>query len=232
MQRMGHTTGRVSEIRLGSGRNVEAYIVCPESVIPTAGQYLLASDQDDPDVVLSTPLFAVEKSNQGFWAVTQFPNSWAPGTILNLIGPLGHGFDLPRNIQRLGLVALGETVSRLMPLVHLTTQNHGSMTLFTDLSLPRLPVALEVSPLASLKDSLDWSDFLVLDVPLERLPDIRATLGLSDRDVLPCPAQVLLTTPMPCAGMAECGACAIPGWRGWKLACEDGPVLDLSFIRW
>jgi dihydroorotate dehydrogenase electron transfer subunit len=224
--------GRVSEIRLGSGRNVETCIVCPESVIPAAGQYLLAFDQDDPDVVLSTPLFAIEKSNQGFWAAPQFPINWPPGTILNLIGPLGHGFDLPRNIQRLGLVALGETVSRLIPLVRLTTQSHASMTLFTDLSLPRLPAALEVSPLASLKDSLDWSDFLALDVPLVRLPEIRAILGLSDREILPCPAQVLVTTPIPCAGMAQCGACAVPAWRGWKLACEDGPVFDLRFIRW
>lgn len=229
---MGHTTGRVSEIRLGSGRNIEAWIDCQESVIPAAGQYLLAFDKDDPDVALNTPLFAVEKSNLGFWASLQFPVNWPPGTILNLVGPLGHGFDMPRIIQRLGLVALGETVSRLMPLVQFSTQNHSSMTLFTDLPLPRLPAALEVSPLALLKDSLEWSDFLALDVPLEKLPEIRTTLGLSERELLPCPGQVLVTTSMPCAGMAKCGVCAVPSWRGWKLACEDGPVFDLNTIKW
>jgi hypothetical protein len=229
---MGHTIGRVSEIRLGSGKYMEAYIICPESAVPAAGQYLLAYDQNDPNVVLSTPLFAVEKYLRGFWAAPLFPANWGPGTKLYLAGPLGHGFDLPRNIQRLGLVGLGETVSRLIPLVHLAAQTHAGMTLFTDLTLPMLPVALEVYPLASLKDSLDWPDFMVLDVPLEMLPQLRATLGLSDRALVPCPAQVLVTTPVPCAGMAQCGACAVPAHRGWKLVCEDGPVFDLNKLKW
>ncbi len=106
------------------------------------------------------------------------------------------------------------------------------MTLFTDLTLPRLPAAVEVSPLASLKEAMDWPDFMALDVPLTRLAELRDVLGLSNGDGLPCPAQVLVTTPMPCAGMAQCGACAVPARRGWKLACEDGPVFDLNILKW
>jgi hypothetical protein len=203
---MGHTIGRVSEIRLGSGKNVEICVVCPESVVPDAGQYVLAFDLDDPDAVLSIPLFMSEKYYQGFWGAPLFPVNWAPGTKLNLVGPLGHGFNLPRNIHRLGLV--------------------------TDLSLPRLTAALEAYPLSSLKDSLDWPDFLALDVPLETLSELRATFGFSNRDVLPCPAQGLVTTPIPCAGMAQCGACAVPARRGWKLVCEDGPVFDINTLKW
>jgi dihydroorotate dehydrogenase electron transfer subunit len=211
---------------------MEAYIICPESAVPSAGQYLLAFDLDDPDAVLSIPLFAVEKSNHGFWSAPQIPVNWAPGTKLNLVGPLGHGFDLPRNIQRLGLVAMGETVSRLTPLVHLSVQTRAGMTLFTDLTIPMLPDALEVYPLASLKDSMDWPDFLALDMPLESLSELCATLGLTDGEILPCPTQVLVTTSMPCAGMAQCGACAVPVRRGWKLVCEDGPVFDLNMLNW
>jgi NAD(P)H-flavin reductase len=230
---MGHAIGRVSEIRFGSGRHMEACITCPDSAVPSAGQYLLAFVQDDASVVLGTPLFTAEKSKQGFWAVPLFPSDWEPGTKLNLVGPLGHGFDLPRHIQRLGMVALGETVSRLLPLVHQAAQTHAGMALFTDLSFPTLPVALEVHPLASLKDSLDWPDFMALDVPLERLPEFRARLDLPDRAGLACPAQVLITTPMPCAGMAQCGACAVlTSGGGWKLVCEDGPVFDLNILVW
>jgi hypothetical protein len=229
---MEHLVGRVGELRLGSGRNPEVRVVCPDSVVPSAGQYLLAFDPDDPETVLGIALFLAEKSIYGFWAAPLSPVNWAPGTQLNLVGPLGHGFDLPHNLQRLGLVALGETVSRLMPLVHLAAQSHTGMTLFTDLSLPKLPTALEVYPLASLKESLDWPDFLALEVPLENLPQISDTLGISSRDLLPCPAQVLVTTPMPCAGVAHCGACAVPGRRGWKLVCEDGPVFPLNVLQW
>ena len=33
---------------------------------------------------------------------------------------------------------------------------------------------------------------------------------------------------MPCGGAAECGICAVPFGRGWKLACKDGPVFELN----
>ncbi len=120
----------------------------------------------------------------------------------------------------------------LLPLIHMTAQSLGGMTLFTDLTLPLLPVALEVYPLASLKEALDWPDFIALDVPLTRMTELRELLGLSNGTGMPCPAQVLVTTPIPCAGMAQCGACAVPARRGWKLVCEDGPVFDLNSLKW
>jgi hypothetical protein len=229
---MGHTAGRVIEIRLGSEGHMEACISCPECAVPSAGQYLLAIDPSEPNAILGTPIFLAEKSKPGFWVAPLFPTPWGPGTKLDLVGPLGHGFDLPRNIQRLGLVVLGDTLSRLMPLVHQAANAHIGMTLFTDLSLPKLPTAVEVYPLATLGGSLDWPDFMALDVPLERLADLRDVLGLPHGTGLTCPARVLITAPFPCAGMAQCGACAVPALRGWKLACEDGPVFDLSILKW
>jgi dihydroorotate dehydrogenase electron transfer subunit len=151
---------------------------------------------------------------------------------LDLVGPLGNGFELPREVQRLGLVALGDTISRLMPLVGQIEHSQRGVTLFTNLPLPRIPAYLEAYPLPSLVEALDWPDFLVIDLPLERLPELRDILGLADGRSLACPTQVLVTTPMPCAGLAQCGACAVPGRRGWKLACEDGPVFDLHQLKW
>ena len=181
---------------------------------------------------LARQSFILNKSEQGFWSAPLFPTTWGPGTILHLVGPLGHGFNLPRNLQRLGLAVLGETNSRLMPVIQQAANTHVGITLFTDLSLPKLSSAVEVYPLASLSDSLDWPDFMALDVPLERLAELRVVLGLPQGTGLPCPAQVLITAPLPCAGMAQCGACAVPARRGWKLVCEDGPVFDLSMLKW
>ena len=229
---MGHSRGRVTEIRLEAGRQMEAYIACPAGAVPAAGQYMLASDLDNPEAVLGIPLFKAENAMQGFWAAPPIPVSWRPGMNLDLVGPLGHGFDLPREVRRLGLVALGETVSRLMPLVRQTAQSQVGMTMFTDLPLPAVPASLEAYPLASLVEALDWPDYLVFDLPLEHLPELRSVLGLPVGTGLTCPAQVLLTTSMPCAGLAHCGACAVPTRRGWKLACEDGPVFDLNQLKW
>jgi len=229
---MGHYRGRVSEVRLEAGRHLEVNIACPVDAIPLAGQYVLASDLDDPLAALGVPSFLTEESRGGFWAAPLFSSGWEPGTSLDLVGPLGHGFNLPRQVQRLGLVALGETISRLMPLVQQMAGPHSNMTLFSDLTLPQIPDSLEAYPLDSLVDAMDWPDFMVFDLPLERLPELRKVLGLADGTGLPCPAQVLVTMQMPCAGLARCGACAVPAHRGWKLACEDGPVFDLSSLKW
>ncbi len=211
---------------------MEACISCPEVAIPSAGQYLLASDPSDSNAFLGTPLFLIERTEQGLWSAPLSPTTWGPGTILHLVGPLGHGFNLPRNLQRLGLAALGETNSRLVPVIQQAANTHVGITLFTDLSLPKLSSAVEVYPLAALSDSLDWPDYMAMDIPLERLAELRVVLGLPQGTGLPCPAQVLITTPLPCVGMAQCGACAIPSRRGWKLVCEDGPVFNLSVLKW
>lgn len=229
---MGYYSGRVIEIRLEANGQREALVSCPHGAIPHAGQYVLASDPYDPGEILGTALFVTEKSHQGFWTAAPVPVSWSPGTNLDLVGPLGHGFDLPRNVQRLGLVALGDTISRLRPLIELKGNSPGSKTLFTDLPLPRIPDDLESYPLASLAEALDWPDFLVVDLPLSRICELRKLLGLPVGGALTCPTQVLLTIAMPCAGMAKCGACAVPTRRGWSLACEDGPVFDLHQLKW
>ncbi len=229
---MGHSRGKVKEIRLGASGHTEVFVACPTDSIPAAGQYLLAIDPQDDAAILGTPLYLIHPYNQGFWAATLHLVSWVPGVNLDLTGPLGHGFDLPGSIRRLGLAVLGDTVSRLLPLVDQATHLGAGVTLFTDLQLPKLPSAIEIHPLNTLPEALDWPDFLALDLPLTHLDGLRRVLGLKDGAILPCPAQVLVTTPMPCAGLARCGACAVPGRRGWKLACEDGPVFDLRSLTW
>jgi hypothetical protein len=230
--RTGFTGGRVREVRFGVSEQVEVYIACPEQAILRPGQYLLATDAQAGDAPLSTPVFMVEKSPHGFWAVPVDGVKWNPGTNLLLAGPLGHGFELTRGLQRLGLVALGETVSRLLPLIYLASEMQATTALFTGLGLPRLPAAVEVHPLASLLEALDWPDFIAIDVSLGRLGEVRRIFDLSLSTILPCPVQVLVTTAFPCARLGQCGACAIRSRRGWKLACEDGPVFNLSSIYW
>jgi hypothetical protein len=229
---MGHAIGRVREMRLGASGQTELSIACPRDSIPIPGQYLIAIDAQDEASILGAPLFMIDQSRQGFWAAPLHPVRWMPGTILELLGPYGRGFDLPANIQRLALVALGDSLARLLPLVYQAVRAEAGIALFTDLSLPALPSALEAHPLSALGGSLDWPDFLALDLPLDRLDGLRQVMSLPAGQILPCPAQALVTTPMPCAGLARCGACAVHGRRGWKLACEDGPVFDLRSLSW
>lgn len=218
------------EIRATPGGLAAARVRCSAGAIPAAGQYLLAWSPEDEDAPLAAPLFIEEIVQDGFLAAPPIPQTWQPGSRLALRGPLGHGFSLPAGARRVALAAFGETIARLLPLLSQALKSGAAVTLFTDCPLPVLPAALEISPLRELPGGLPWADFLALDLPIRALPDLTAALGLRPGAGLPCPAQALLLGSMPCAGMAECGACAVPSGRGWKLACKDGPVFDWNVL--
>ena len=229
-------TARVVEIQLDAS-GLAAWVECPSTATPHPGQYALAWDPQDRQAPLATTLFPTAISPGGFLAAPPIPVFWTPGTVLALRGPLGHGFHLPVACRRMALVGLGDTIARLAPLIPAALAQEAAVALFSDASLPTsLASAVEAYPLSALPELLTWADFIAIDLPLAALPDLRSRLGLSasmDRNPhLHCPAQALVFSPMPCGGLAECGVCAVPAQRGWKLACNDGPVFNLHEITW
>lgn len=246
---------RLTEIQLAAGESdgnrFAAWIDCPPAAVPAPGQYVLAFSPTEPLSAIGTALFrgeasaGLEPSTRGFLAAPPFPASWTPGTPLVLRGPLGHGFSLSG--QRLALAALGDSAARLLPLAGEALRRGGAVTLFTGAALPALPASIEIYPLDSLPEALAWADCLAIDLALEALPGLRACLGLNQGDRLLFPAQALVVTPMPCGGLADCGACAVPasavparrtaarrssGRFSYLLACLDGPVFDLDELEW
>ena len=222
--------GIVGEVRLEYGQRL-AWIECPPAAIPAPGRYVMAWAPEDADAPLGSALFAQEIGEQGFLAAPPAPRSWEPGMRLELRGPLGRGFHVQEMTRRLALVILGETAGRLLPLVIGALEQNAAVAFFTDLSLPPLPSAVEINPLRAAPEALDWADFLALDVPLDAAGNLRTVLGLKPEvRHLPCPSQALVLAGMPCGGLATCGACAVTLPRGWKLACQDGPVFDLEAL--
>jgi dihydroorotate dehydrogenase electron transfer subunit len=218
--------GRVVEIYAAPG-GTQARIACPARAIPAPGQYLQASSQD---AILGTSLFFASAAEGGFISAPPVPDDWAPGTLLNLWGPLGHAFRLPANLLRLGLVATHGLYARLAPVAELALAQGSAVTIFIDQPPAGLPSALEVYPLGEYPSLATWPDFLAIDLTPEVLPHLRPILGVPVDARPPCPGQVLVHTGMPCIGLADCGACAVELRRGWKLACKDGPVFDLRLL--
>ena len=219
-------TGRVAEIQLHLGE-ASALIACPAEIVPTAGQYLLAIDQDS---IQTTPLFLADDWSQGFLAAPPFPGSWQPGTSLSLYGPLGRGFRLPMDVQRLALIALGETNARLLPLATNSQADDLNITLFSDAALNELPSSMEAYPLHDLQDSVSWADFIAVDVPLENLDQLVEYFSIATQGLSSPHGQVLVQTTMPCSTFGDCGVCSVKVKRSWKLACKDGPVFDLQAV--
>jgi hypothetical protein len=223
---MRRITGHVAELQLSAGGE-RVLIACPPGAIPAAGQYLLAAENG---AIQATPLFLSGTWKGGFLSTKPYPAAWQPGTDLTLFGPLGHGFHLPADVQRLALVVLGDTNSRLLPLVSTLKSAHASMTLFSDAQPTDLPSDLEAYPLQDLDESLDWADFFAVDVPFERIETLTAVFSKSSHGLSGLRGQVLVYASMPCSGMGQCGVCALRVKRSWKLICEDGPVFDLAGV--
>ena len=223
---MRRVKGLVSALQLES-REEKALVACPQQVIPEPGQYLLAAEHG---AIQGTPLFLSGTWKQGFVAPKPYPSSWQPGTQLTLFGPLGNGFQLPGDVQRLALVALGNSVSRLLPLLDRMKGENSGSTIFSDLLFSDLPPVLEAYPIESLPESITWADFIVVDCPLDRLEDMATLFYKSTHEPETLRGQILIDTNIPCCGIGKCGVCAVKINRSWKLACEDGPVFDLSGV--
>lgn len=212
----------ILETRLEPG-GVGCTLALPVNSRPTAGQYLLAFCAEAGDL-LPTALFPTSLPGAEMAFSAPLPATWNAGMTLALRGPLGHGFGLLPGPRRVALAALGESPGALLPLAQTALKNGGEVALYARSAPPHLPPQVEVLPLDLLPEAPGWAHFLALDAPAAALSDLPRRLGVPDFGALGCAAQVLVRAPMPCAGTGQCGVCAVPTRRGWRLACKDGPV--------
>ncbi|HEY3310596.1 MAG TPA: hypothetical protein VGK00_03045 [Anaerolineales bacterium] len=231
---MHSAKGCIEEVYLDERR--AARLSCPAALLPAPGQYLLAAALGDQETALAQPVFSAGVCLGGFHAAPPLPAHWQPGTQLDLRGPLGKGFSLPAGARAVVLAAFG-SCARLLALLEPALAQKASVVLLADRPPAGLPAALEILPLAALPETAPWADYLALDLPRANLPELIDLLNLYPREKYAQAkafqpgglTQALLETPMPCGGLADCGACAVtlrPG-SGYKLACQDGPVFDL-----
>lgn len=223
-----HTgTGQILETILEDGFRL-ARIVCPANLIPTPGQYLLASDASDSP--LPVPLFYTDSAPEGFMATPPIPESWMPGMGLSLRGPLGRGFVIPAAARKIALVAFDDSPLRLRGLIQPVLKQGADVVLVSGFAMDHVSDEVEVQPLSALSEIMAWADYAAFDVARANLFGLRERLGA--RKPLPAAyeAQVLIRTSMPCGGVAECGVCAVSLPSGWQMACKDGPVFDLREI--
>ena len=217
--------GRVTEVILADGYRY-ARLACPENMIPDPGQYLLASD--DSNSPLPVPIFYTDSALQGFIATAQ--NPWNPGQELFLRGPLGRGFTLPLSVRKIGLVAFDGSPACLRGLIQPTLKQDASVVLVLNGNIADLPDEVEVQPLSALEEILQWADYIAVDVDRQNLDSLKERLIKQKQLPAVRDAQVLIRTPMPCGGIAECGVCAVVTKSTWQMACKDGPVFDLREI--
>jgi len=220
--------GQVVELILENGYR-HARISCNAQLIPSPGQYLLAGAASHPDP-LPVSLFSTESTLNSFTACAPIPEAWTPGTEIYLRGPLGHGFTLPPSVRQVALFAFDDSPARMLGLLHSALKQNAAVVLVCDESELQLPDEVEVQPYSALEEILEWADYVALDVMRENLSRLKEIVGKKNQMSVKKDAQVLIRTPMPCGGVADCGVCAVTSKSGWKLSCKDGPVFDWDEI--
>jgi dihydroorotate dehydrogenase electron transfer subunit len=230
--------GRVAELFLQDELR-HARITCPADLIPSPGQYLLAGGASDAP--LPVPLFYTDFAREGFLAAPSVPDLWNPGQEISLRGPFGRGFTLPATARKIGLVAFDDPPVRLRGLIRLALNQGAAIVLSTDSIAEQLPDEVEVQPLSALDEIMAWAEYSALDMARENLLQLSERLNALKQTHLErrrrsavLEAEVLIRTPVPCGGIAECGVCAVRLKSVWGLACKDGPVFrwgDISAPR-
>lgn len=213
--------GTLKEIFLDGSVRIE----CPPELIPAPGQYLLAHAPAS-DSPIADPVFFSHSAPNGFVAAAPIPHLWAPGTALNLRGPLGHGFVIPTAARKIALIAFDDSPARLHGLIPLALKQGAEIVLLCDSAVKDVPEVVEVQPLQAMQEILSWADFAAIDAARENLNQLKEKLGGGGQVKARCEAQVLIRTQMPCGALAECGVCAVVIHHQWKMVCKDGPVFD------
>ena len=168
------------------------------------------------------------------------------GATLDLLGPLGHGWELDGAARMLALLGTAADAPALWSLAHWAIERELSVSVLwgadDQLRAPApslLPAAAEYNvatgadagalALTLLDDAVvRWADQIALALPEPQL----TTAAQRIRNVrLQWPrgfaqAALLERRRLACS-VGACGVCAIDVRQGTRLACVDGPVFDL-----
>ena len=254
---MAHTAARVTDV-WQSGPFVGMTLRAPEIASRwRPGRFVLA----DLGGYLRTPLFPTWPGDREIGVLVSCDHpaaSLAPGSSVDLVGPLGHGFQIQDRVRRLLLVADVPHLPVLLPLVEWTgaqevaparERQERSVALlpFADTAAELYPVhllppAVEVHVVTAdgstgrratenvFPDLARWADCICLADDPDHYPALADTV----RQVRLAPgegfAQALVVPSIVC-GVGACQGCAVATAGGYRLACTHGPVFDLLRLR-
>ncbi|MBA4397697.1 MAG: dihydroorotate dehydrogenase electron transfer subunit [Syntrophus sp. (in: bacteria)] len=239
--------------------------------LPLPGQFVMVRLEGRKDMLLARPFsvsgFCREErdvrieilyrvAGQG----TRLLANLGIGEEVNISGPFGRPFEIPRNIRNVILVAGGVGIAPLRYLLACLQAQGPERTLCIDLFMGAKTVdeLLEVETVRGLCDNLQvCTDDRSMGHPgrvTEPLENAIKSYPLNDTLVCACGpvgmirrlAEILARYPLACqvsleermaCGLGACLGCAVAvrgddGERQYRRVCKEGPVFDLRDILW
>jgi len=181
---------------------------------------------------------------------TRWLSQCQTGNRLNLLGPLGNGFSINPDSQKLLLVAGGIGIAPLYSLASSASKEGYSIKILlgarTAIQLylktyQDQPIKAEFVLVTEdgttdekgvitnlIPKYIDWADQIFACGPMAMYHEMAKKYNHLLKDK---PVQVSLEVRMGC-GRGGCYGCTVRTKRGLKQVCKDGPVFDLGDILW
>jgi len=174
---------------------------------------------------------------------TQWLSERTSGDKLDLLGPLGNGFNVSPNAKKLLMIAGGIGIAPLVFLAEAAAKKGLSVTLLygapTAAQLYPHPTKAELVTATEdgsvgrkglitdfLPEYLDSADQIFACGPLLMYRAMARMPELKNKSV-----QISLEVRMGC-GVGVCYGCTVKAKNGLKQVCKDGPVFELNDILW
>lgn len=170
------------------------------------------------------------------------------GDFLNVLGPLGRGFELNKNDKKIAIVAGGLGI---LPFFSLAKKSSAQLEIFWGAAtkshffckddyclknVKKFHLATEDGSIgyqgivtAALKNYLKKNRSLDKILACGPVPMLKKIAQISRQFKIP--AQVSLEALMAC-GFGVCMSCVVETKSGYKKVCEDGPVFEAGEIIW
>jgi len=212
------------------------------------GQFVMVCTSDNNERILRRPLGIYRVNNKGEIALlyevvgkgTEWLAQRRKGELIDILGPLGHGFDVAS--QRLLLVAGGIGVAPLIFLAERAVAEGRQVTLLFGAKVSTqvypdklLPAGVEFIPIT--QDGLIERQGMVTDLLSELVGSVDQIFvcgpaamykAMSQMKILKGRRiQVSMEARMGC-GFGLCNGCSIKTRHGMKRVCDDGPVFELG----
>lgn len=225
---------------------------------PTPGQFFMLSVDDGFDPLLKRPFSVHRLLNPDFQLLyrtvgkaTAILREKSPGSILEIMGPLGNGFPKPESKTTKLLIAGGLGIAPLFALAETIKDKNlyvfiGARNKREILCIDKLK-SIGINPLISTDDGSIGAKGLVLELVSDflthntsRIPDIclyscgpkpmlkEVTALVSEFTIK---GHLALEENMAC-GLGACLSCVVNTRNGFKRVCVDGPVFSASEIVW
>ena len=175
-----------------------------------------------------SPVYFVSSQEDHFFLRPE-ESRWELGDLVTLKGPIGNGFSDLSLYQNILLINSGMDNGVLSAVIEAGLKSNKNIAISTTNHDIQFPPSVEIILSDSIEESIEWADFIVVDIDRDNLPIERELFRKIELSNTPC--EIFIYCPFLCSGNAECMLCTVNTKHGKVKTCKQGQVFDLKTLE-